>query len=172
MNEMNCSKLKASSLVVSLLFGWHPISYYQNNVIVYNNTGYAIFGNSHSSSEEQISRNIALIRNAASSGLIGAWRSVHRYINAYVIGNSINNVHFYEPDTSKIIFEHCYVDGTMSGVTEEDKITTMTGSVKSVGLLCSFPNYKLLYESAKRYTKTCKRTNRLYIHLYIIIVSS
>ena len=170
-NDINCSRLKVPYLIATLHFSWYPASYSQRNIIAYNNTGSAILGISNDSSEEQKNQNIDLINNIVSSGLIGGWPKTHRYINAFIKGNSNNNVHFYESTNTKIIFERCFHDGTISGVTEESPITSTSRSTNSPRISISFPNYKLLYEAAKRYTRACKNQLNRCIFIFIFIVS-
>lgn len=115
-NSLNITECSTKQLVNTIHFGWYTSSYYQENFIGCNNTGYTILGHTCSSTAEQKCENIVLIDNDASNAVIGFWYYNHRFINSYFLRNTGLKLHKFSSN-AVVTFDRCFNEG-ITGVSE------------------------------------------------------
>ena len=173
-NEVNITSSKTEHHTSTIHFGWYPTYYYQENFIGHNNTGKLIFGHSCSVTTEQICRNIVLVENEASNGILFFCNNNHRLINSYLLHNK-GNLYYTDDSTTVLTLEDCYSEDTTGVIVTKGK-TFYETKINVVSPVCDVLKQNDIYETCKKLinirTYTSQRRISYSLFLFILLQTS
>ena len=159
---INCSRITSKSYSCSFHFGFYPISYHLSELIAINNTGPIVMMNACNDADNaQINKDIILLDNKVSTGVLGFWKYIHKITNAYIRGNSNNKI--VNQESCTVIFDECYHDGVTGMNTEENSRAFYSNYVSFHSSFCRMRTFK-------RYLKTNHCSAKKHHHIFLLII--
>jgi hypothetical protein len=168
---VNATRIDATYNVATMHFGNYPPSFKQYNCICMNNTGYAIFGHSCASSDEQVIRNAVFLNNRATDGVLMFWNSQTKFINSYFKNNSVNVFISYLSSSNELHFESCYHDGISVIASDLNPVGFYQIDVPEI-TICQMYNYENIYEFLKLRTKLCGNGVNVNPFIFALIIAN